>query len=120
MQPVEPVGDRPRVLPAHHQPGPALGAGAVEVGDGLDQAPAAVGRAQDPVPSGDLRAGFGEVGLEMTDGQVDRIDAAGPEVAGPAVAMIDEPVHHERRSEEHTYELQSLMRNSYAGFCLKQ
>src|SRR3546814_4340090 len=25
-----------------------------------------------------------------------------------------------RRSEEHTYELQSLMRLSYAGFCLKQ
>src|SRR3546814_2312249 len=24
------------------------------------------------------------------------------------------------RSEEHTYELQSLMRNSYAVFCLKQ
>src|SRR3546814_10190491 len=24
-----------------------------------------------------------------------------------------------QRSEEHTYELQSLMRNSYAGFCLK-
>src|SRR3546814_1355368 len=26
----------------------------------------------------------------------------------------------ERRSEEHTYELQSLMRNSYAVFCLKK
>src|SRR3546814_5513562 len=25
-----------------------------------------------------------------------------------------------RRSEEHTSELQSLMRNSYAGFCLKK
>src|SRR3546814_10527632 len=25
----------------------------------------------------------------------------------------------QRRSEEHTYELQSLMRTSYAGFCLK-
>src|SRR3546814_6093397 len=30
-------------------------------------------------------------------------------------------VHHERaRSEEHTSEIQSLMRNSYAVFCLKQ
>src|SRR3546814_10702278 len=28
-------------------------------------------------------------------------------------------VHH-RRSEEHTSELQSLMRNSYAVFCLKK
>src|SRR3546814_5952054 len=26
----------------------------------------------------------------------------------------------QRRSEEHTSELQSLMRNSYAGFCLKK
>src|SRR3546814_1839556 len=27
---------------------------------------------------------------------------------------------HKRRSEEHTSELQSLMRNPYAGFCLKK
>src|SRR3546814_9409615 len=27
---------------------------------------------------------------------------------------------HEERSAEHTYELQSLMRNSYAVFCLKK
>src|SRR3546814_2686919 len=27
---------------------------------------------------------------------------------------------HQRRSEEHTYEIQSLMRISYAVFCLKQ
>src|SRR3546814_10754843 len=32
------------------------------------------------------------------------------------VAQIDAP----RRSEEHTSELQSLMRNSYAVFCLKK
>src|SRR3546814_10662328 len=29
-------------------------------------------------------------------------------------------VRMERRSEEHTYELQSLMRSSYAVFCLKK
>src|SRR3546814_9287604 len=29
-------------------------------------------------------------------------------------------VRHETRSEEHTSELQSLMRNSYAVFCLKK
>src|SRR3546814_9079010 len=29
-------------------------------------------------------------------------------------------LHSESRSEEHTSELQSLMRNSYAGFCLKK
>src|SRR3546814_7685890 len=30
------------------------------------------------------------------------------------------PGHHDLRSEEHTSELQSLMRISYAGFCLKK
>src|SRR3546814_2950134 len=30
------------------------------------------------------------------------------------------PVEHDRRSEEHTSELQSLMRISYAVFCLKK
>src|SRR3546814_6646916 len=29
-------------------------------------------------------------------------------------------IDHSRRSEEHTSELQSLMRNSYAVFCLKK
>src|SRR3546814_1103837 len=32
----------------------------------------------------------------------------------------DETGHQTRRSEEHTSELQSLMRNSYAVFCLKK
>src|SRR3546814_994153 len=32
----------------------------------------------------------------------------------------DDPVHPEHRSEEHTSELQSLMRISYAVFCLKK
>src|SRR3546814_9116933 len=30
------------------------------------------------------------------------------------------PIPTDTRSEEHTYELQSLMRNSYAVFCLKK
>src|SRR3546814_4476132 len=33
---------------------------------------------------------------------------------------IDNPVLRDRRSEEHTSELQSLMRSSYAVFCLKK
>src|SRR3546814_8206697 len=33
-------------------------------------------------------------------------------------AVLQHPVH--RRSEEHTSELQSLMRSSYAVFCLKK
>src|SRR3546814_1063618 len=43
--------------------------------------------------------------------QVDR-------VAAFAVELVDES--HDRRSEEHTSELQSLMRISYAVFCLKK
>src|SRR3546814_2734349 len=46
-----------------------------------------------------------------------------------AIETIDQPVHEapagrhafdEQRSEEHTSELQSLMRHSYAVFCLKK
>src|SRR3546814_3600211 len=34
--------------------------------------------------------------------------------------QVDGPARHARRSEEHTSELQSLMRISYAVFCLKK
>src|SRR3546814_7708251 len=37
-----------------------------------------------------------------------------------AAAEIAGTDHHHARSEEHTSELQSLMRNSYAVFCLKK
>src|SRR3546814_7532971 len=43
--------------------------------------------------------------------------------AGEAVVVVGahrSAEHHHRGSEEHTSELQSLMRNSYAVFCLKQ
>src|SRR3546814_3153767 len=43
----------------------------------------------------------------------------GTGVAGPMAAALSS-TPHARRSEEHTSELQSLMRNSYAVFCLKQ
>src|SRR3546814_3135073 len=36
------------------------------------------------------------------------------------VETVQQPGHRSRRSEEHTSELQSLMRISYAVFCLKQ
>src|SRR3546814_6869232 len=37
------------------------------------------------------------------------------------IALVDQPLGDvERRSEEHTSELQSLMRISYAVFCLKK
>src|SRR3546814_6134339 len=37
-----------------------------------------------------------------------------------AVRLGEHHVEADRRSEEHTSELQSLMRNSYAVFCLKK
>src|SRR3546814_8177642 len=42
------------------------------------------------------------------------------ERAGPALEEALEPVDRGDRSEEHTSELQSLMRISYAVFCLQK
>src|SRR3546814_4151013 len=47
-----------------------------------------------------------------------RMAAARP--AGPAPTMTTSYCIDSRRSEEHTSELQSLMRISYAVFCLKK
>src|SRR3546814_7607804 len=57
--------------------------------------------------------------LEVVPGQVvlAHMLQAEPEVAGEVVARARRPV---QRSEEHTSELQSLMRISYAVFCLKK
>src|SRR3546814_6323385 len=43
-----------------------------------------------------------------------------PQVAVANYAYLDFPCHAYPRSEEHTSELQSLMRISYAVFCLKK
>src|SRR3546814_3818392 len=40
-------------------------------------------------------------------------------VAAAQAATLDEERRRDMRSEEHTSELQSLLRNSYAVFCLK-
>src|SRR3546814_5951866 len=66
------------------------------------------------------------------DGDRDREIGDAVQEVGRAVERIDDParaglragrlaalLHQEARSEEHTSELQSLMRNSYAVFCLK-
>src|SRR3546814_10591820 len=47
-----------------------------------------------------------------------RLDSGAAQVA--QVARIDRQIAGEGRSEEHTSELQSLMRISYAVFCLKK
>src|SRR3546814_10017573 len=56
-----------------------------------------------------LRAPVGDAARARIGGFSARYRRAAPRKAG-----------HSRRSEEHTSELQSLMRNSYAVFCLKK
>src|SRR3546814_7892598 len=73
----------------------------------------------DPLPAGtsfvpgSLRSGASCAGAATAEDDnasgADENDPFGASVAGPAVAA---------RSEEHTSELQSLMRSSYAVFCL--
>src|SRR3546814_5370029 len=48
-----------------------------------------------------------------------QVEAILAELAQPPRVLIYEELHT-RRSEEHTSELQSLMRTSYAVFCLKK
>src|SRR3546814_3932385 len=69
-----------------------------DAGERLQQLALAV--AGNPGEADDLAGG---------DGEADAVDP------GDAVA-----VEHPQRSDEHTSELQSLMRNSYAAFCLKK
>src|SRR3546814_7541849 len=62
--------------------------------------------------------GYAVVGADAKD----KAAAATPVAREAAESELptDEVIHmHERRSEEHTSELQSLMRISYAVFCLK-
>src|SRR3546814_5049977 len=46
--------------------------------------------------------------------------AARPEACRIRRSRFPNSIHRQRRSEEHTSELQSLMRISYAVFCLKK
>src|SRR3546814_7758142 len=65
-----------------------------------------------------------QVGVEHFDGQLAggrHVDVG--HVAGVRAALGIEPVlgvGRVVRSDEHTSELQSLMRNSYAGFCMSK
>src|SRR3546814_5199718 len=62
---------------------------------------------------------------EMKSGAV--LDTEDMQRFNSAIGMLDQSIHelrrvahHMMRSEEHTSELQSLMRISYAVFCLKK
>src|SRR3546814_7273825 len=68
-----------------------------------------------------------EMGRYLTDagyaniapllGEVPQVEADG---ASTVLAVVQGYVHNQGRSEEHTSELQSLMRISYAVFCLNK
>src|SRR3546814_3196276 len=54
--------------------------------------------------------------LDLLDEEIHRLQLARTYLAGALLCRYDHPA----RSEEHTSELQSLMRISYAVFCLKK
>src|SRR3546814_10898662 len=58
----------------------------------------------------------------LSGGERQRVHIARALAQEPQVLLLDEPTNHLdiHRSEEHTSELQSLMRISYAVFCLKK
>src|SRR3546814_2829905 len=78
----------------------------------LDRAPRFVfGQAAEPAVAGEFGGGM--------DGGLDRL-VSGLVIAGDVGEARGEPAAPPARSEEHTSELQSLMRISYAVFCLKK
>src|SRR3546814_6433521 len=62
---------------------------------------------------------FGECNIANRQNQLCG-DETGPCSASGTLLPSKHKNSYERRSEEHTSELQSLMRNSYAVFCLKK
>src|SRR3546814_5250471 len=68
-------------------------------------------------PAGD-RCG-GQAGMAVPEGEVDVAESGRGTDDGQAVRPR-RPMPHPFRSEEHTSELQSLMRISYAVFCLNK
>src|SRR3546814_10753987 len=85
----------------------------------------AAGRAQAraPGPGPCDRAPAGRHPGRRTDGQADEETQAAAQGPDRAAGVGPDPRRagiEDARSEEHTYELQSLMRISYAVFCLKK
>src|SRR3546814_2469808 len=66
------------------------------------------------------RAQGGEVGACLRLGVADREDLVTDQDPGQELLLLRVGAEPHQRSEEHTSELQSLMRTSYAVFCLKK
>src|SRR3546814_3608450 len=81
----------------------------LDAGIGVELADALVDR-----PGDDGRGQFARGGQQPFAGLVELADHARAGLLVPVIALLLE------RSEEHTSELQSLMRISYAVFCLKK
>src|SRR3546814_2753939 len=75
-------------------------------------------------PEADLFEAWGDsIPLKFADGAVIRLADAAVAKIYPALRAITFNIladHGITRSDEHTYELQSLMRTPYAVFCLKK
>src|SRR3546814_1446500 len=72
-----------------------------------------------PRRGGGDRRGDGDTVAARLVGGLEARGAASPGCAGSGHSRIG-PLYGGRRSEEHTSELQSLMRISYTAFCLKK
>src|SRR3546814_2871392 len=84
---------------------------------------AILARTQRKYPADGLCAGFGRSGVPTGACSPARQDAATHRSPHGHITQLGEEqkkVLHPTRSEEHTSELQSLMRISYAVFCLKK
>src|SRR3546814_1187068 len=88
----------------------------------LEQDLERAGQTRDGTDPGLLRCGQAEIGIGFT-ADLPRTAGIQAIARSPLAALplyIPDPVHLGIRSEEHTFELQPLMRPLYAAFCLKQ
>src|SRR3546814_3121617 len=74
----------------------------------------------DAIDRGERFASRTEFGAQIPDGEKRRGCHEFSFPASPGADRECRAGHHRARSEEHTSELQSLMRISYAVFCLKK
>src|SRR3546814_7896318 len=93
---------RPRIAPRAHRPGK----------DRVSRRPALAGRGGDGIENLDRSL--------QARGRGHGVPKPLPFRGGVGVGAVGTTLCRRPRSEEHTSELQSLMRNSYAVFCLKK